>query len=326
MMSLPLMLETLKAQANLLVIVAPGQGAQTPAMFEPWIEHLAFQSVLQEASESTGIDLQYLGTRADAEEIRETKNAQPLLVTSALASYNAISENLDLPSSTLVAGHSVGEVAALAISGTLSYRDAFRLVSARANAMQEAAEQSDTSMAAVLGGDRETVLSHLRTLNLVAANENGAGQIVAAGSSANIATLLEQPPSGARVRALSVAGAFHTDFMKPAQGSVQSIAQTLQVSDPEFRVLSNKEGAIIASGKELVERIITQIANPVRWDLCMETMQHEGVTGLLELFPGGTLTAIAKRAMNNIETFAISSPDSLTDAVEFAQRHSSGEQ
>jgi [acyl-carrier-protein] S-malonyltransferase len=123
-----------------------------------------------------------------------------------------------------------------------------------------------------------------------------------------------------------VAGAFHTDFMKPAQGRVQSIAQTLQVSDPEFRVLSNKEGAIIASGKELVERIITQIANPVRWDLCMETMQHEGVTGLLELFPGGTLTAIAKRAMNNIETFAITSPETLSDAVEFAQRHSSGEQ
>ena len=326
MMSLPRMLDIQKVQAKLLVIVAPGQGAQTPVMFEPWMEQVAFQSVVKEASESTGLDLQYLGTKADAEEIRATKNAQPLLVTSALASYKAIAEKLDLPSSTLIAGHSVGEIAALAISGTLSYKDAFRLVSARANAMQDAAEQSDTSMAAVLGGDRETVLAHLQSLNVVAANENGAGQIVAAGSSANIATLLEQPPSGARVRALSVAGAFHTDFMRPAQEPVEAIANSLKVSDPKFKVLSNKEGAIVASGKELVQRIITQIANPVRWDLCMETMQREGVTGLLELFPGGTLTGIAKRAISNIETFAITSPETLTDAVEFAQRHTSGEQ
>jgi [acyl-carrier-protein] S-malonyltransferase len=192
--------------------------------------------------------------------------------------------------------------------------------------MQDAAEQSDTSMAAVLGGDRETVLAHLQSLNVVAANENGAGQIVAAGSSAHIATLLEQPPSGARVRALSVAGAFHTNFMKSAQGPVETIANSLQLSDPKFRVLSNQEGAIIASGEDLVQRIVTQITNPVRWDLCMETMQREGVTGLLELFPGGTLTSIAKRAMNNIETFAIISPETLTDAVEFAHRHTSGEQ
>lgn len=318
------MLETLKVRANLLVIVAPGQGAQTHAMFEPWLEFDAFRAVVDEASETTGLNLEYLGTSAGADEIRQTNNAQPLLVTSALGAFQCIASDLTLPSSTLVAGHSVGEIVSLAISGVLSATDAFRLVQARASAMHEATQLESTSMAAVLGGERDEVLSHLSSMNLVAANENGAGQIVAAGSAAGIAALLEHPPAGARVRALSVAGAFHTDYMKPAQARVHELRGTLSLSEPKYRIISNQEGAIIQSGDELLDRIVSQIANPVRWDLCMQTMKQERVTGLIELFPSGTLTGIAKRALPDIETFGITTPETLRDAVEFAQRHSRG--
>lgn len=313
---------TLKARAKLLVIVAPGQGAQTPGMFHSWLSDESFRSLVNEASAAIGIDLEYLGTRAEAEEIRETKNAQPLLVTSALGAFTLLGSKMKPPSSTLVSGHSVGEIVSLAMSGVLSFTDAFRLVAARAHAMHEATQRTHTSMAAVLGGERDVVLSHLTSMNLVAANENGAGQIVAAGASDDIDRLLAEPPTGARVRALSVAGAFHTEYMKPAQNSVQELATSLQVSEPHFRVISNKDGAIVQSGRELIDRIVSQIAAPVRWDLCMQTMQQEGVTGLLELFPGGTLTGIAKRALSNIETFAITGPETLDNAVEFAQRHS----
>lgn len=317
--------ETQKVRDKLLVIVAPGQGAQTPGMFSSWLSDETFRSVVDEAQRTTGIDLEYLGTRADADEIRETKNAQPLLVTSALGSFKMLSSRIELPDSTLVAGHSVGEIVSLAISNVLSFADAFRLVARRAESMHVATGLAHTSMAAVLGGERNEVLSHLRSMHLVAANENGAGQIVAAGSADDIARLLQEPPTGARVRALSVAGAFHTDYMKPAQGPVLNLVSTLEVSEPNFRVISNKEGAIVDSGRDLVDRIVSQIAAPVRWDLCMQTMQHEGVTGLLELFPGGTLTGIAKRALTDIETFSVTGPETIDDAVEFAQRHSLGQ-
>jgi [acyl-carrier-protein] S-malonyltransferase len=317
------MLEIQKAQAKLLVIVAPGQGAQTPGMFDAWLSDERFASVVGRASDVTGLDLKRLGTVAETEEIKQTKFAQPLLVTSALGAFACIEPHLNLPEATLIAGHSVGEIAALHIGDVISMNDAFRLVATRAHAMHEATLLEDTAMAAVLGGNRDDVIAHLATLNLVAANENGAGQIVAAGAKAGIDSLLENPPVGTRVRSLSVAGAFHTSFMKPAQGEVAELCETLEVNDSRFQMISNKEGALVNDGNELLARIVSQIANPVRWDLCMQSMETVGVTGMIELFPGGTLTSILKRAYPNIETCAITSPEMLQDAVDFALKHSS---
>ena len=221
----------------------------------------------------------------------------------------------------VTSGHSVGELAAAALSGAVSEVDSLTLVRTRGLEMAKAAATSPSGMSAVLGGDRTEVLAAISALNLVAANDNGAGQIVAAGELDSLALLSQNPPAGARVRALAVAGAFHTKFMQPAVEPLRTLASTISTRPASIQVISNKDGQVITDGAQVLERIINQIASPVRWDLCMESLKSLGVTGVIELPPAGTLVGLLKRAAPDIETFALKSADDVNAAQEFAGRH-----
>jgi [acyl-carrier-protein] S-malonyltransferase len=300
-----------------LAIIAPGQGSQTPGMLSSLITDPALKELLVSWSDSIGLDLLRLGTTADADEIKDTANAQPLIVAASLLGAHA----LGVKSFAVTAGHSVGELASAALSGAINESDALKLVRARGIEMAKAASAQPAGMSAVLGGDRTEVLAAIATLNLVPANDNGAGQIVAAGDLQALASLGENPPAGARVRALAVAGAFHTDFMKPAVEPLRNLASTISTHPVSIHVISNKDGEVVTDGSEVLNRIVNQIANPVRWDLCMERLKSLGVTGVIELPPAGTLVGLLKRSAPDIETFALKSSDDLVAAREFAERH-----
>jgi [acyl-carrier-protein] S-malonyltransferase len=286
-------------------------------MFNSWVTNPVFHELLFSWSMRIDVDLIRLGTTADADEIKDTANAQPLIVAASLLGSHA----LGLKNFSFTSGHSVGELAAAAISGAISDEDALRLVRARGLEMAKAAALSPAGMSAVLGGDREIVLKKLNELQLVAANDNGGGQIVAAGDLAALAALSENPPEGARVRALAVAGAFHTPFMTPAVEPLRTLAATISITPTAISVISNKDGEVVTDGAQVLTRIVNQIANPVRWDLCMETMKKLGITGVIELPPAGTLVGLLKRGAPEIETFALKSADDLSAAKEFAGRH-----
>ena len=299
----------------MLAIIAPGQGSQTPGMLSAWLEDAQIRTMAQEISDAIGLDVVRLGTTADADEIKDTANAQPLIVAAGLISAHALGA---AGSFSYVAGHSVGEITAAAIAGALTPIDAMKLVRARGVEMAKAAGVTPSGMAAVLGGDRQVVLSAIADLGLVAANDNGGGQIVAAGDLDAIAQLA---PEGARVRPLAVAGAFHTSYMQPAVEPLRALATTITTSTPSVGVLSNKDGAVVTEGAEVLDRIVNQIANPVRWDLCMETLVSLGVTGVIEVAPAGTLVGLIKRAAPSIEQFAFKSPDDLDAARAFVANH-----
>lgn len=301
----------------MLAIIAPGQGSQTPGMFNSWIEEPSLKELLISWSDAIGLDLLRLGTTADADEIKDTANAQPLIVAASLLGAHA----LGIKSFAITSGHSVGELAAAALAGAITESDALTLVRARGVEMAKAAAATPAGMSAVLGGDRAEVLATLSSLNLVAANDNGAGQIVAAGDLQALAQLGENPPTGSRVRALAVAGAFHTSFMSPAVEPLRALAANLTTHPVSIQVISNKDGQVVKDGAEVLDRIVNQIANPVRWDLCMETLKSHGVTGVIELPPAGTLVGLLKRAAPEIECFALKSADDLAAAREFAERH-----
>ena len=301
----------------MLAIIAPGQGSQTPGMLNSWIADPSLKELLVSWSDSIGLDLLHLGTVADADEIKDTANAQPLIVATSLLGAHA----LGIKNFAVTSGHSVGELATAALSGAISEKDALTIVRARGIEMAKAAATSPSGMSAVLGGDRTEVLAAIATLNLVAANDNGAGQIVAAGDLQALASLNENPPTGARVRALAVAGAFHTQFMQPAVEPLRTLASNIATNPVSIPVISNKDGQVVTNNSELLNRIVNQIANPVRWDLCMETLKSLGVTGVIELPPAGTLVGLLKRAASEIETFALKSADDLDGAREFAERH-----
>ena len=299
----------------MLAIIAPGQGSQTPGMLNAWIEDPAQRELLSTWSESIGLDLIHLGTTADADEIKDTANAQPLIVAAGLVSAHA----LDLSGKfSVTAGHSVGEITSAVFAGVLTPLDAMKLVRARGIEMAKAAATSPAGMSAVLGGDREVVLKAISELGLVAANDNGGGQIVAAG---NLDALAQLAPEGARVRALAVAGAFHTTYMQPAVEPLRSLGQSLTTSEPHISVISNKDGEVVAAGRDVLDRIVNQIANPVRWDLCMERLASLGVTGVIEVAPAGTLVGLIKRAVPTMEQFALKSPADIDAAREFAALH-----
>lgn len=304
----------------MLVIVAPGQGAQSPGFLVPWLEEPTFAAPFARAAEVAELDLVHLGTEADADTIRDTQVAQPLLVATAIAALESLSP-AGLEGVTAVSGHSVGELAAAAASGALSADDAMLLVRERGRAMAAAAAATPTGMTAVLGGDREQVLATLERHGLTPANDNGPGQVVAAGTMEQLAALAADPPEKARLAPLSVAGAFHTHHMAPAVGRLTELAASVTTLTPTVAVLSNKDGSLVRDGAEVLGRIVGQIASPVRWDLCMETMLGLGVTGMLELPPAGTLTGIARRAMKGVETFALKTPDQLDDARAFCAQH-----
>ncbi len=299
----------------MLAVVSPGQGAQAPGMLKSWIEIPAAREALEQFSDAAGIDLIDFGTTADADTIRDTAIAQPLLVASALAAYAALEVT-----PALAAGHSVGEFGAAAVAGVLSPADAVSLVRTRGVAMAEAAAAAEeTSMAAILGGDADEVAALLAELGLTPANMNGGGQVVAAGSAAAIAQLVAAPPTRARVIQLQVAGAFHTHYMTPAVPVLAEAAEKVARHEPTLTLLSNFDGAPVASADAVVDSLVAQVARPVRWDLCMETMLSLGVTGIIELAPGGVLTGLAKRAMKGVPAVALTSPDDLEAARDLAR-------
>lgn len=301
----------------MLVLVAPGQGAQTPGFLTPWLDLPGAADRIGAWSDAIGLDLAHYGTQADADAIRDTAVAQPLLVAAGLLSAAALGDALAAHRPGAVAGHSVGEITAAAYAGVLSDEAALRLVRTRGLAMADAAAVTETGMAALLGGDPEVTIPHLEKLGLTPANVNGAGQIVAAGTAEQIAALAEDKPEGVRrVVPLKVAGAFHTHHMAPAVATLEEAAKGLDPADPKLTYVSNRDGQAVATGSDVVSRLVGQVANPVRWDLCMETFKELGATALIELCPGGTLTGLAKRALPGVRTVALKTPDDLDAARE----------
>jgi [acyl-carrier-protein] S-malonyltransferase len=306
----------------MLIITAPGQGAQTPGFLAPWLELPGVAEHLGAASELAGRDLIRYGTTANADEIRDTAVAQPLLLAAALAAAGALARgDASDVSADAAAGHSVGELAAGVIAGVLSAEDAIRLVTVRATAMAAASAAEPTGMTAVLGGDQGEVLAAIAENGLTPANVNAAGQIVAAGKISDLEAFAAAPPAGARLRPLQVAGAFHTTYMAPAIGALRHAAASVTVADPAITLLSDADGAAVTTGKEWLERIITQVAAPVRWDLCMRTMADLGVTAIIELPPAGTLAGLARRALPGVAQLAIKTPDQLDAARDLIEEH-----
>jgi [acyl-carrier-protein] S-malonyltransferase len=306
-----------------LAIVAPGQGAQIPGFLEPWLEDSTFAARIDWLSAVAGLDLAYYGTRADAETIRDTAVAQPLLVAAGMVSALALFPHPadGFAKVSAAAGHSVGEITAAAGTRVVTAEQAMVFVRERGRAMAEAAKASPTGMTAVLGGSPDDVLATLDKHGLTPANVNGAGQIVAAGTLEQLEALAAEPPAGARLRPLSVAGAFHTVHMAPAVDVLRRHARAISTHDPRSPLLSNRDGRVVHDGRDVLARLVDQVANPVRWDLCQQTMQEIGITGLLEVPPAGTLTGLAKRAIDGVETFALNTPDQLDDARAFVDKH-----
>ncbi|MGA5526356.1 ACP S-malonyltransferase [Streptomyces pseudogriseolus] len=302
----------------MLVLVAPGQGAQAPGFLTEWLDLPGAADRVAAWSDAIGLDLAHYGTKAGADAIRDTAVAQPLLVAAGLLSASALGDIAP----GAVAGHSVGEITAAALAGVLDDDAALSLVRKRGLAMADAAAITETGMAALLGGDPETTVAHLEKLGLTPANINGAGQIVAAGTTEQLAALEADKPDGVRrVVALKVAGAFHTHHMGPAVDALAEAAKALTPADPKVAYVSNKDGMAVTSGAEVLERLVGQVANPVRWDLCMDTFKELGVTALLELCPGGTLTGLAKRALPGVRTLALKTPADLDAARELIAEH-----
>ncbi|MEU6381286.1 ACP S-malonyltransferase [Streptomyces sp. NPDC046909] len=303
----------------MLVLVAPGQGAQTPGFLTPWLELPGAADRVAAWSDAIGLDLAHYGTQADADEIRDTAVAQPLLVAAGILSAAALGDITP----GAVAGHSVGEFTAAAFAGVLDDTTALTLVRKRGLAMAEAAAVTETGMSALLGGDPETSVAHLEKLGLTPANVNGAGQIVAAGTLDQLAALNEDKPEGVRkVVALKVAGAFHTHHMAPAVDTLAKAAEAVTPADPTLPYVSNKDGRTVATGSEVLTRLVGQVANPVRWDLCMETFKELGATAIIEVSPGGTLVGLAKRALPGVKTLALKTPADLDAARELIAEQS----
>ena len=299
----------------MLILTAPGQGAQTPGFLSPWLELPGLADRLGAWSELAGRDLIRLGTTGSAEEITDTSVAQPLLVAAALA----VAGLLDEPD--IAAGHSVGELAAGAIAGVMSPQDAIKLTRVRGEAMAAACDAVPTGMTAILGGDEATVLTAIADAGLTPANINTVGPIVAGGTCEQLAAFAANPPAKARLRPLRVAGAFHTRHMAPAVETLEAAAADTAIKDPAITLVSYRDGAVVTSGADWVERVARQVAHPVRWDRCMATMADLGVSAFIELLPGGTLTGIAKRALPGVELLAIKTPDQLDAARALMAAH-----
>ena len=296
---------------QVLSLLAPGQGSQTPGMLAEWLELPGATERATTWSDVTGLDLVRLGTTAGAEEITDTAIAQPLIVAAALLSYGQLPD--DLPADTIIAGHSVGELAAAAIAGVLTEDEAVRLAAARGAAMAKACAQTPTTMAAVLGGDEGEVLDALNGYDLIPANRNATGQIVAAGSVESIDKLVDNPPEKARIRKLAVAGAFHTHYMDSAQETVAAAAAEITPAQPQFTLLSNSDGQPVNSGDEALAKLVSQVTSPVRWDLCTAYMRDAGTDAIVELCPAGALVGIAKRELKGVPSRAVKVPSDLED-------------
>ena len=305
----------------MLAIVAPGQGAQTPGFLAPWLDLPGVADRLAAWSDLAGCDLVRYGSTAGAEEIRDTAIAQPLLVAAGVVASGDVAGHAGLAGhAQAAAGHSVGELTAGVVAGVIGARDALRLVAVRGRAMAAAAAVP-TGMTAVLGGDEAQVLAAIETHGLTPANVNGAGQVVAAGTLEQLAAFAADPPAGARLRPLEVAGAFHTSHMAPAVDALRRAAADVSVASPAMTLLSDADGAAVSSGQDWLERIVRQVSAPVRWDACLRTLAGLGVTGIIELPPAGTLTGLARRALPGVQVLALKTPDQLPAARALAAEH-----
>ena len=300
---------------DVIVIACPGQGSQTPGFLSEWLQDDSAADFLTMASERAGLDLVAHGTVSDADTIRDTRVAQPLIVAASILAWRSLAERVSLDG-VGVAGHSVGEFAAAVAAGVLSEGDALQLVGVRGRAMAEAAALEATGMSAVVGGVEADVLAAIAEQGLTPANRNGGGQIVAAGALQALAALAEAAPRGARVIPLQVAGAFHTEYMASAVPVLSEAAASVTAADPARTLWTNSDGSIVTDGSRFVELLVSQIANPVRWDSCMEGFQAAGITGLIELTPAGALSGIAKRGLKGVPTVAVKTPADLDAAVD----------
>jgi [acyl-carrier-protein] S-malonyltransferase len=300
--------------------VTPGQGSQSVGMLTSWVQDDDSVTLINQFSEICEIDLLKLGTTSNQSEVTSTNNAQPLLASLAFLSARKLT--WEKYKGIIFSGHSVGELSACSLAGFYSMQDAMQLVFVRGNAMAEAAMSSQaTGMSAVLGGKKDEVIKHIQNHNLVPANVNSEGQIIASGLLADLERLAENPPASTKVRKLDVAGAFHSEFMKPAESKLAQQFSQINLSKPQYRYISNKDGSVVTESVDLQNRLVSQISSPVRWDMCQATIKNLGVTGMLELAPGGVLTGIAKREMPGVELFAIKSPEDITAAQDFIDKH-----
>jgi len=307
-----------------LALLAPGQGSQTPGMLAEWLELPGAAERLAAWSQISGLDLVRLGTTATAEEITDTAVTQPLVVAATLLAHEELTRRgvLAAGQEITVAGHSVGEIAAYAIAGVISADDAVKLAATRGSEMAKACALEPTGMSAVLGGEEAEVLARLDALDLVPANRNAAGQIVAAGALSALDKLAEDPPAKARVRKLATAGAFHTHFMASATEGYAAAAEqvaTAEALGPNTKLLSNNDGQPVASAADAMTKLVSQLTHPVRWDLCTETMRQFNVTAIVEFPPAGTLAGIAKRELRGVPTHAVKSPADLDGLAELTQ-------
>lgn len=306
----------------MIVYACPGQGSQTPGFLSPWLELDGVAEDLAAYSDAADVDLVQHGTVSDADTIRDTRVAQPLIVAASLVAGKALRHRIDrLPDG--IAGHSVGELAALVGAEVLPATTAMRLVGIRGRAMADAAAATPTGMSAVVGGDEAAVLAALAELDLTPANYNGGGQIVAAGSLDALARLAEHPVRGSRVIPLQVAGAFHTAFMATAVDTLRSAISGLEPADPRVPLWTNRDGSVLTDGRVALENLVAQVSSPVRWDLCMASFAEHGITGLIELTPAGALTGLAKRGLRGVPTVAVKTPDDLDAAVALLQNGAS---
>jgi [acyl-carrier-protein] S-malonyltransferase len=300
-----------------IAFLAPGQGSQTEGMLAPWLDLPGATDQLALWSKASGLDLERLGTTGSTEEITDTAVTQPLVVAATLLAHQELTKRgLLTDAELIVAGHSVGEIAAYAIAGVIAADDAVALAATRGAEMANACAVEPTGMSAVLGGDEAEVLDRLEQLDLFPANRNGAGQIVAAGPLSALAKLAEDPPAKARVRALGVAGAFHTKYMAPALDRYAAAAAAVATAEPTATLLSNRDGKPVASAAAAMETLVAQLTQPVRWDLCTATLREHEVTAVVEFPPAGTLTGIAKRELRGIAAHAVKSPADLDALAE----------
>ncbi|GAA1784134.1 ACP S-malonyltransferase [Agromyces lapidis] len=299
-----------------IVVVCPGQGSQTPGFLAPWLDVPGYAERLDAFSAAAGLDLAAHGTVSDADTIRDTAVAQPLIVAAGLLTLGGLLADGRAERIGGIAGHSVGEITAAAGSGVLSDTDAIGFVAERGRAMADAAAQVATGMSAVIGADEAELLARLAALGLEPANFNGGGQIVVAGALDALEQLKAEPPAGARVIPLQVAGAFHTRYMQPAVERLAQVAATLVPADPDLPLWSNRDGGRVASGATFLELLVGQVSSPVRWDRCMASFAEAGVTGIIELAPAGALVGLAKRALKGVPTVAVKTPDDLAAAID----------
>lgn len=298
----------------MIVVVCPGQGSQTPGFLSPWLELDGVAERIDAYSEAAQVDLREHGTVSDADTIRDTRIAQPLIVAASLVAGDALTARAGRRADG-IAGHSVGEIAALVGSGVIDAETGMRLVGIRGRAMADAAAQTPTGMSAVLGGDEKAVLARLSELDLSPANYNGGGQLVVAGALPALAALAEEPVKGTRVIPLQVAGAFHTSYMASAVEALRSAVAEVSPADPELTLWTNRDGSVVADGATALDYLVAQVSSPVRWDLCMESFAAAGITGIIELAPAGALTGLAKRGLRGVPAVAVKTPEDLDAAV-----------